>query len=140
MKQKQCYNSLVRMKQWTDTAANDLRKWVLFGKVHKAVVKQPDHLINVGLKWEFRITSTKSVHYQINGVRWKMKSLLIFTLFNGKWLCTRLIRMNTVLSFSTLSYVSFYSLSSYFSFIFSYASKLNTAIHYVSLSRSFHRE
>lgn len=74
------------MKQWTDTAANDLRKWVLFGKVHKAVVKQSDHLINVDLKWVFRIMNMKSVDCQINGVRWKMTSFLNFPVFNGKWL------------------------------------------------------
>jgi len=138
VRQKQCYNSLVRMKQWTDTAANDLRKWFLFGKVHNAVVKQPDHLFNVGLKWEFRITSTKRVDYQINGVRWTMASLLIFAVFNGKWFCTHLIHMNRVLSFSTFFYFSPYSLSAHFSFTFSYASKLNTTICYFSLSWSFH--
>lgn len=126
------------MKQWTDTAANDLRKWVLFGKVQKAVVKQLDHLINVGLKWEVRITSIKSVDYQINRVIWTMTSSLIFAVFNGNWLCTLAMHMNTVLSFDTLSYFSLYSLSSNFSFLFSYASKLNVAIHYISLSQPFH--
>lgn len=47
------------MKQWNDTAGNDLRKWVLFGKVHMTVINQPDRLINMGLKWEVRITSIK---------------------------------------------------------------------------------
>lgn len=106
------------------------------GKVHKERVKQPDHLTNVDLKWEFRIMSIKSVDYQINGVRWKMTSFLIFTVLNGKWLGTHLVHMNTVLSFSSLSCFSLYSLPSYFSFTVSHASKLNTAIQYLSLSRS----
>lgn len=106
------------MKQWSDTVANDLRKWVLFGKVQKAGVKQP-----VGLKWENRMASIKSVDYQINGVIWTMTSILIFTVFNGDWLCTLLMHMNAVLSFSTLSYFSLYFLSFNFSFFFSYASR-----------------
>lgn len=110
------------------------------GKVHKARVKQPDHLTNVYLKWEFRIMSIKSVDYQINGVRWTMTSFPIFTVLNGKWLATHWVHMNTALSFSVLSYFSLYSLPSYISFTFSYAFNLNTAVQYISRSQSFRQD
>lgn len=49
------------MKQWPDMAVNDLRKWALFGKVRKTVVKQSVHLINGDLKWVFRIMNIKEL-------------------------------------------------------------------------------